>query len=367
METAYDPARIHQLSMRTVMAIDALSMLSSPDPLAADAMRSLRLLRRNLEEMWMPLLRQIETSQAMITWTSSAAMSFMGFVTDGRDSIAGWIERHDGALADHLRSMTDDEFLVQLALIGDEGLPFDGHNGLDLDDPRVGRDVPDGRRRDGTSGSGRPTLPARVLVDVSSDNPVVGLAMSYASFPTSFVHDVAVTMLQQTSRMDDFETRAEAAAASAALEALVDDPQVCLTALQDPALLAELAGWTMLDQDVVARFVQSGLHTAVVDETRPASRRIPRDRRTHPTRQRLPRRWVHGRHVTRVRQVDDRLRRHARPSDRQGGRRTGAGDHRRHDDQEAMTASRSSSAPTRTFATCSVPRRATSRHRPRSG
>ena len=89
--------------------------------------------------------------------------------------------------------------------------------------------------------------------------------MSYARFPTSFAHDVAVTMLQQTSRMDDFETRAEAAAASVALEALVDDPQVCLTALQDPALLAELAGWTMLDQDVVARFVQSGLYTAVVE------------------------------------------------------------------------------------------------------
>ena len=267
METAYDPSRIHQLSMRTAMAIDALAMFDSPDPMAADAMRALRLLRRNLEDVWMPLLRQIETSQALISWTSTAAISAIGFLADGREAIAAWIERHTHDLAEHLRSMSDDEFLVRLAHIGEDGLPFDGYNGLDLDDPSWTAMFPTVAAEMAFRVRVDPTFRSR-LVEVSYDNPAVGLAISYANFPTTFVHEVAVNMLHRPSRMDDFETRAEAAAASAALEALVVHPQVCLTTMQDPTLLAELAGWTMLDQDVVARFVQSGLHTAVVESPR---------------------------------------------------------------------------------------------------
>ncbi len=161
--------------------------------------------------------------------------------------------------------MTDDEFLVQLALIGDEGLPFDGRNGLDLDDARWVASFPTVAAEMARRVIGDRTFAAR-LVDVAYDNPVVGLAIGHGGFPTPFVRDVAVAMLRRTSRMDDFETRAEAAAAVAALAALVDDPDACLTVLEDPTALAELADWALLDQQVVAQFVQSGLYGAVIDD-----------------------------------------------------------------------------------------------------
>ncbi len=94
MHTAYDPDRVRQLSMRTAMAIDALSMIGSTDPAAADALRTVRLLRRNLEDLWMPLLRQIEASRAMISWTASAAASAREFVTHGRALVLDWIDQH---------------------------------------------------------------------------------------------------------------------------------------------------------------------------------------------------------------------------------------------------------------------------------
>ena len=267
MRTAYDPARVRQLSLRTVIAVDALSMISSPDPAAADAIRTVRLLRRNLEDLWMPLLRQIETSRAMIAWTGSAAAAATELVGSGRELIVDWIDEHahvpaDDELAAQLRSMTDDEFLVRLALIGDEGLPFDGRNGLDLDDQRwvaafpiIATEMAHRVIRD-------PTFAAR-LVNVANDNPAIGLAIRYAEFPTPFVRDVAIAMLQRTSRIDDFETRSEATAANVALEALADEPSACLAVLLDQPALGELASWSFLDQDVVARVVQSGLYSAV--------------------------------------------------------------------------------------------------------
>ena len=110
MRTAYDPVRIGLLSARTVAAIDALSMLRSSDPAAAGAMRAVRLLRCNLEDLWMPLLRQIEASWAMVTWTTSIAGSAMQFVDDARDDLVGWLEEHaDPTIDEQLRAMSDSE------------------------------------------------------------------------------------------------------------------------------------------------------------------------------------------------------------------------------------------------------------------
>jgi hypothetical protein len=269
VRTAYDPQRIRELSVRTVAAIDALSTISSSDPAAADAMRTVRLLRHNLEDLWMPLLRQIEVSRAMISWTASVADSVMAFVDDGQERIAQWIESNgDPYYAQSLESMTDAAFLDHVRSLGSDGLPIDDEYRLDLNSPQwlatfpiAAAEMARRTRRDaGFAG--------RLLTD-APDNPVIGLAIGQATFPAEFVHDVARTMLQQTSWMDDFDTRAEAAATAAALAELAGSPIHALQLLQDPVALAELASWPLLDQVVVADIVHSGLYEAVaIDPSR---------------------------------------------------------------------------------------------------
>jgi len=71
VEAGYDPARVGDLSRRTAEAIEVLARIGSDDPAAADAMRIVRLTRRNLQDQWMPALRDIEQNSAMISWTRS--------------------------------------------------------------------------------------------------------------------------------------------------------------------------------------------------------------------------------------------------------------------------------------------------------
>ncbi|HSP27298.1 MAG TPA: hypothetical protein VLN74_02030, partial [Ilumatobacteraceae bacterium] len=62
MDAGYEPARVHQLARRTAEAIDELTRIVSNDPAAAEAIRTVRLTRSNLEAQWMPALREIARS-----------------------------------------------------------------------------------------------------------------------------------------------------------------------------------------------------------------------------------------------------------------------------------------------------------------
>ncbi len=88
MDAGYEPGRLMQLLHRTVEAIDTLSDLTSSDPAATEAIRTIRLTRRNLEDHWMPALRDIEHSDTMVRWRASRLRTF-GF-------------RHLGALGEPL-------------------------------------------------------------------------------------------------------------------------------------------------------------------------------------------------------------------------------------------------------------------------
>ena len=264
MRTAYDPARIRELSTRTVAAIDALSVIGSNDPAAADAIRTVRLLRRNLEDLWMPLLRQIEASRAMLTWTASAAGSVMEILDDGRDLLVEWIEDHDEpTLVEQLRSMTDAELLQHLRFLGTDGLPLDDGYALDLGDEhwvasftpvaaemarRVNRDAtfagqarqrrlrqPGRRSGHRTGGVPRRLHPRR------RSSPCCARRRGWTTSPRA----------------------AEAAAATSVLATLTASPAHALAVLQDPVALVELSSWPFLDQGVVAGFVYSGLYDAV--------------------------------------------------------------------------------------------------------
>ncbi len=93
MQFGYEPGRVHQLTQHTLEAIDTLDALSSSDPAAGEAMRTVRLTRSNLEEHWMPLLSDIGRSDTMVNWRASH-LPALGYRS---------VDSLDDALPDHLR------------------------------------------------------------------------------------------------------------------------------------------------------------------------------------------------------------------------------------------------------------------------
>ncbi len=75
MDAGYEPGRIHQLSQRTLEAIATLDGLASTDSAAAEAIRTIQLTRSNLEDHWMPALRDIERASCLAAEDDSTTCS----------------------------------------------------------------------------------------------------------------------------------------------------------------------------------------------------------------------------------------------------------------------------------------------------
>jgi hypothetical protein len=262
VETAYDPVRIELLSTRTAQAVDELAAIRCSDPSAADALRAVRLLRTNLEDLWLPLLAQIRTSRAMITWLESTHDR----VERGREMIVDWLEDHRRP-PNEFADLSDDDLVMFITWIGVDALPFGDDGQLDMGDDfwstsftdfaevvaeRVGRD---------------PEFADRIL-GLAARNPMVGLAAGFADYPPDYLDALARRMLFRPSFFDGFDVRAGAAAAEMVLTALTDEPVRCLALLHDPESLETLAGWPFLDADVVSSVFATGLYTAVQQDPR---------------------------------------------------------------------------------------------------
>src|SRR3954469_8718264 len=130
METAYDPLRIQRLPSRTAQAVDELAAIRCADPFAADALRAVRLLRVNLEDLWLPLLAQIRASRAMIAWLDSTHDR----IETGRQMIVDWLEDHR-APPNEFSRMSDDELITFISWMGTDDLPFGDDGRLDMAAP----------------------------------------------------------------------------------------------------------------------------------------------------------------------------------------------------------------------------------------
>ena len=263
MDTAYDARRVRSLAHRTAEAIDRLREIRSDDAAAAEAMRAVRLARRNLEDLWMPTLRQIERSDAMISWERSELAALGVRQAERRSATAS------ATVWTSLSALSSDELIGHLEWMdrlaipdrSDEGWQtrFLDRYGADLDvlamelAARVVRD---------------PAFAAR-LAAVASDHPLLGHLTRRAPFPVPFLSAIVRSMMwphgpAATADLDGF-----ASSLSSVLASLVGDPGACLDLLMDPAVMFGLASWERLDGDVVTQFTISGLHTAVaVDSDR---------------------------------------------------------------------------------------------------
>ena len=264
MDTGYEPSRVHQLTRRTLEAIDALGALTSSDPAAADAIRTVRLTRQNLEDHWMPALRDIERSDTMVLWRASHVSTF-GFRSPS--SLAD-------ALPDHLRpgggtatipAARRHQLLARLDLLERKALAADTDRKAGLDPTGapthaalgdLGRQLSWWVARDDGF--------AAELAALSTSNMLVGRLLATVRFPVSFRSEVVRRMAVPNGPATDVDHDRYAQALETAVASLVDDPAACLDLLVDQPTAYALAAWGDLANAALSDFVVSGLTRAVV-------------------------------------------------------------------------------------------------------
>ena len=230
MDFGYDPARVRALSQHTAAAIDQLRSIRSDDPAANDAMRTIRLTRRNLEDLWMPTLLQIVRSDALVSWTDHTLGSWTAMSPLTDEALLGYV-----TWAEPLQPDMADLGALDLDVLARE-LAF-----------RVARD---------------PEFADRLLA-LAPTTTLVGNLTGRADFPPTFLADVVTAMMwphgpQATVDLDGYAT-----SLSNVMAALLHHPAVCLDLLLDPAVVYGIASWERLDGDVVREFTLAGLYDAV--------------------------------------------------------------------------------------------------------
>ncbi len=254
----YAPDRLRHLGSRTREAIDDLAGIRSDDHDAADALRAVRLARRNLEDVWMPLIERIESSEAMRTWVATGlARDAMGALGERWAAPPTWLAL-DLPEPD-LAALTDGELLDLLRRLDDE-VPADDR-GVPLLHDAFGD-----RREDLAAELSRRVRsdPAfgRAVVAALPSSPSIALLLAGADVPVELTSAGVVTLLDDVWWEAGYEMDKLGAAVDALVADLLDHPVAALSVLEHDHVRRRLASWPALDQDLVADLVHSGLAEA---------------------------------------------------------------------------------------------------------
>ncbi len=246
----YDPQRIRRLVRATIESIEAFDLIRSDEPAAADAVRAARNARRNLEDAWMPLLREIESSDAMV---AARGLGVAGLRAEW-SATARWLGAPGGPAVGH------DALLVDIARL-DEQVPL-----VDDDESRAEYDTWLSGQRDLAIDIARrvradPEFADR-LIAAAYSAPVIGLLVGLTDFPADFRADLLAATLADPWWESGWEMDKYAGAASTLIGSMLDDPARCLDVLGRDGAAAALAGWPPLDQDLVAGFFVAALGEA---------------------------------------------------------------------------------------------------------
>lgn len=243
----YDPERVDALTRLTLESIEALGRIRSDDPEAAGAVLVVRNARRNLEDAWMPLLRQIAASRALLDGPEA-----------NRDRLrVEWAATAEWTTDRRHRDVGDDELLDELGR-RDEQVPF----------VRPGGDPAELERWLAGQQSLANELALRVRADpafadrvvaVAASTPLVAMLAGLAELPDGIRVDLLVATVSDPWWESGWEADKQAAAANALMTTMLDDPAGCLDALTRPGTASTLGGWPPLDQEVVRRFVVCGM------------------------------------------------------------------------------------------------------------
>ena len=258
MDTGYDPGRIHSLVCHTLESIARLDALASPDPVADDARRAVRLTRANLEDHWMPALREIERSAPMVRWRRSRLGGLGGRSLSGLAALLPDHLRPGGLTAATIPARRREDLLGRLGWLERTSVNGDAGPGApterELAD--LGDDVSYWVRRDDAF--------ATELVELSTSNMTVARLLGAASFPAAFGSRIARQMATPNGPDSGVDHDRYAKSLSVALDSLVDDPAACLDLLLDRPTVYALAAWDELDPTSLSNFVASGLMDSVL-------------------------------------------------------------------------------------------------------
>ena len=266
MEVGYEPGRVAQLSQRALEAIDALADLTSTDPAAAEAIRTIRLTSRNLEDHWMPALHEIQSSDTMARWRTSRLGTFgLRSLSALDNSLPDHLRPRDSAVAIPLTTRSNLlsrlDFLERRAVTGlanERSLTHRADASTKRELEELGAQLARWVARDREF--------ADELIELSVSNMLVGHLLGGARFSSSFASEVVRRMAVPNGPDTGVDHVRYAASLSSALASLSDDPAACLDLLLDQSTTYALASWQLLDTAMLANFVVSGLHVAVVDE-----------------------------------------------------------------------------------------------------
>jgi hypothetical protein len=253
VDAGYEPVRVRHLARRTVEAIDELTRITSTDPAAAEAIRTARLTRRNLEDQWMPALREIERSDAMRHWNRSRLGGLLGhrsLVALG-DSLPG----HLRPGAQPASTTSADDLLAELDWLERQATTEDDTAPTHAAFAAFARRVALGVRADDAF--------ADRLVELSVSNMTVARLFGSASFPSAFAAAVVRRMAVPNGPDTGVDPDRYAASLSTAVAGLSADPAACLDLLLDEPTAFALASWRALDTASLADLVVSGLYDAV--------------------------------------------------------------------------------------------------------
>ena len=306
MQTAYDPVRIQLLSTRTAQAVDELAAIRCSDPWAADALRTVRLLRANLEDLWLPLLAQIRSSRAMITWLESTHDR----IERGREMIVDWLEDHRRPDNEFAR-MSDDELIDFVTWFGFDALPFGDDGQLDMDDEFWSSSFTDFAEVIAERVAREPEFADRLL-GLAAGSPMVGLVAGFADYPPDYLDALARRLLFRPSFFDGFDVRAGGTAAAMVLTALTDDPARCLDAAPRSRVAGDARRVAVPRRGRgVARVHHRSVHGGGGRSESPGER-LRSPRQPHRPRHASNDRRLRAGRGARDRQLPDRLHRHAR-------------------------------------------------------
>lgn len=247
----YDPARVNRLRTHTGVAIGALATIASADPAAHGAIAAVRRLRRVLDEVMMPSIVAVLETDPLGRVSGRLALA-----TAAESKLAAWAAHEAWFEVRPYAGWSDDELLAELERLDfdlplDDGLRPDLRHPMWADFELLAAEL---ARRVAVDDDF-----AAALVERAPTNPLVALAVGAIPFSIDFVEDVAASMLRLTSWSDDAQTRYQAAGAEIVLRQLLAHPERCLALLGDGDVAFSIADWPLIDQDLAATVILTGL------------------------------------------------------------------------------------------------------------
>lgn len=255
MLLGYDPGRVRALATRTAAAIDELAAIDCDLPEAHAAHDAISLTRRNLAELWMPLLDRILASDALIASTTTP----LDRVRAEWTTTADWLTVDESVT----RSWTDRR-LIDAVIAHDASWRTD-----ETGDPLVpAGDLFDDAMREIARRAAFDDGFAEQLLAAAGDTATLGVIVAGASFGPTFTAAVGRRLLGPASSqglLPDARSRHELAT-GLVLERLVTWPDVALDLLGDDVVREGLLWREGLPTGAVREFVAAGLHQAVRDD-----------------------------------------------------------------------------------------------------